>query len=173
MFVYVGLDPNTGLAADGLERDPGGLLVTDPELHTTLPGIFAAGSAGTAPPDGRPPPPVTAPRPPPASIATSEDPMAELVTVHDPRGFPPTVAAKPLAPRLEGLDGKRVYLVDCLFDNSDVFMGELQHWFGEQLPAVRRPSPGRARAGSTTRAPGGDRRRWRRRHSRRRCLKHL
>ncbi|MDX6375823.1 MAG: hypothetical protein QOE98_126, partial [Gaiellaceae bacterium] len=54
--------------------------------------------------------------------------MAELVTVHDPRGFPPQVAAKPLAPRLEGLDGKRLYLVDCLFDNSDVFMGELQRW---------------------------------------------
>jgi hypothetical protein len=63
--------------------------------------------------------------------------MAELVTVHDPRGFPPIVAAKPLAPRLEGLDGKRVYLVDCLFDNSDVFMGELQQWFGAQLPAVQ------------------------------------
>ena len=62
--------------------------------------------------------------------------MAELVTVHDPRGFPPAVAAKPLAARLEGLDGKRVYLVDCLFDNSDVFMVELQRWFGEQLPAV-------------------------------------
>jgi hypothetical protein len=63
--------------------------------------------------------------------------MPELVTVHDPRGFPPEVAAKPLAPRLESLDGKHVYLVDCLFDNSDVFMGELQHWFGEQLPAVQ------------------------------------
>jgi hypothetical protein len=62
--------------------------------------------------------------------------MAELVTVHDPRGFPPQVAAKPLAPRLESLDGKRVYLVDCLFDNSDVFMRELQRWFGEQLPEV-------------------------------------
>ena len=43
LFVYVGLDPNTELAADGLEHDPGGLLVTDPELHTTLPGVFAAG----------------------------------------------------------------------------------------------------------------------------------
>ena len=32
--------------------------------------------------------------------------MAELVTVHDPRGFPPKVTAKPLAPRLETLDGK-------------------------------------------------------------------
>lgn len=63
--------------------------------------------------------------------------MTELVTVHDPRGFPPQIAAKPLAPRLESLDGKRVFLVDCLFDNSDVFMGELERWFGEQLPAVR------------------------------------
>ena len=62
--------------------------------------------------------------------------MTELVTVHDPRGFPPQIAAKPLAPRLESLDGKRVFLVDCLFDNSDVFMGELERWFGEQLPAV-------------------------------------
>lgn len=63
--------------------------------------------------------------------------MTDLVTVHDPRGFPPQIAAKPLAPRLESLDGKRVFLVDCLFDNSDVFMGELERWFGEQLPAVR------------------------------------
>ena len=63
--------------------------------------------------------------------------MTELVTVHDPRVVPPQIAAKPLAPRLESLDGKRVFLVDCLFDNSDVFMGELERWFGEQLPAVR------------------------------------
>ena len=29
-----------------------------------------------------------------------------------------------------------VYLVDCLFDNSDKFMGELLDWFGNNLPAV-------------------------------------
>jgi hypothetical protein len=62
--------------------------------------------------------------------------MPEPITVHDPRGFPPAVAAKPLAPRLEALDGRRIYLVDCLFDNSDIFMVELQRWFGEQLPGV-------------------------------------
>jgi hypothetical protein len=65
--------------------------------------------------------------------------MADKLTVHDPRGYPPEVTGKPLAPRLEGLDGKRVYLVDCLFDNSDVFVEQLRDWFAEHLPAVETP----------------------------------
>ena len=62
--------------------------------------------------------------------------MTSKVIVHDPRGFPPKVTGKRLAPRLESLDGKVVYLVDCLFDNSDVFMAELTQWFHAKLPAV-------------------------------------
>jgi len=62
--------------------------------------------------------------------------MAELLTVHDPRGYPPKVTGKRLAPRLDTLDGKLVYLVDCLFDNSAAFMAQLQDWFGIHLPAV-------------------------------------
>ena len=62
--------------------------------------------------------------------------MAERVTVHDPRGYPPKVVGKRLAPRLSELEGKTVYLVDCLFDNSDVFMAQLGHWFAERLPTV-------------------------------------
>ena len=62
--------------------------------------------------------------------------MTQLLTVHDPRGFPPKVTGKRLAPRLESLDGKTVYLVDCLFDNSEAFMRLLQDWFGQHLPAV-------------------------------------
>ncbi len=62
--------------------------------------------------------------------------MAEKLTVHDPRGYPPKVTGKPLAPRLEGLQGKKLYLVDCLFDNSDAFMTQLEGWFSEHLPAV-------------------------------------
>ena len=65
--------------------------------------------------------------------------MAEQLTVHDPRGYPPNVTGKPLASRLEALEGKNVYLVDCLFDNSEVFMDQLQGWFAEHLPAVRTP----------------------------------
>lgn len=62
--------------------------------------------------------------------------MSELLTVLDPRGYPPKVQGKRLAPRLDALDGKIVYLVDCLFDNSEVFMDQLQDWFGKHLPAV-------------------------------------
>jgi hypothetical protein len=62
--------------------------------------------------------------------------MPERLTVHDPRGYPPKVTGKALAPRLEGLDGKTVYLVDCLFDNSAEFVDQLEGWFSEHLPAV-------------------------------------
>ena len=55
--------------------------------------------------------------------------MPSLLTVHDPRGYPPKVSGKRLAPRLEALDGKTVYLVDCLFDNSEAFMEQLRLWF--------------------------------------------
>ncbi len=62
--------------------------------------------------------------------------MADKVTVHDPRGYPPKVTGKALAPRKETLEGRKLYLVDCLFDNSAVFMSQLQNWFAEHLPAV-------------------------------------
>ena len=62
--------------------------------------------------------------------------MSHTIRVHDPRGFPPEVIGKRLAPRLENLEGKTIYLVDCLFDNSDVFVEQLRHWFGEHLPGT-------------------------------------
>jgi hypothetical protein len=62
--------------------------------------------------------------------------MAEHITVHDPRGYAPKVTGKRLAPRMQSLDGKVVFLVDCLFDNSAVFMDEMQKWFRQHLPAV-------------------------------------
>jgi len=63
--------------------------------------------------------------------------MSQLLTVHDPRGYAPKVTGKRLAARPEALDGKTLYLVDCLFDNSEAFMQELQDWFATRLPAVR------------------------------------
>ncbi len=65
--------------------------------------------------------------------------MPDKVTVHDPRGYPPKVTGKPLAARLESLEGKNVYLVDCLFDNSDAFIEQLRGWFSEHLPEVKTP----------------------------------
>lgn len=65
--------------------------------------------------------------------------MAEKIVVHDPRGYPPKVTGKQLAPRAQSLDGKKIYLVDCLFDNSDVFLDELRQWFAENMPGVSTP----------------------------------
>ena len=62
--------------------------------------------------------------------------MSSTIRVHDPRGYPPAIAGKRLAPRLEGLEGQTVYLVDCLFDNSDVFNDQLRQWFSEHLPGT-------------------------------------
>ena len=52
-------------------------------------------------------------------------------------GYPPKVAGKPLAPRLDTLDGRTVYIVDCRFDDSDIFLKQMQGWFEENMPAVK------------------------------------
>jgi len=63
--------------------------------------------------------------------------MGDRITVLNPMGFAPKVTRKELAPRLDTLDGKTVYLVDCRFDDSDVFLKQMQAWLGVHLPAVR------------------------------------
>jgi hypothetical protein len=65
--------------------------------------------------------------------------MPDKIRVHDPRGYPPKVTGKKLANRLESLDGKTIFLVDCLFDNSEVFMEQLRDWFAEHMPSVKTP----------------------------------
>ena len=63
--------------------------------------------------------------------------MAGTLSVLNPMGYPPKVVAKPLAPRLSTLEGRTVYLVDCRFDDSDVFLGQMRAWFAEHMPGVR------------------------------------
>lgn len=60
----------------------------------------------------------------------------DKLTVLNPTGYPPKVTHKAMAPRIDSLDGKTVYLVDCRFDDSDIFLQQLQAWFGEHLPNV-------------------------------------
>jgi hypothetical protein len=63
--------------------------------------------------------------------------MGEMVTALNPTGFAPRITRKELAPRLAALEGKTLYLVDCRFDDSDVFLKQMQAWFAEHLPGVR------------------------------------
>jgi hypothetical protein len=59
------------------------------------------------------------------------------VTVLDPRGYPPKVDARGMAPALETLQGRRLFLVDVGFENSDEFMAQLHGWFHEHEPGIR------------------------------------
>jgi hypothetical protein len=61
----------------------------------------------------------------------------DTTTVLNPMGFAPRVNPQPLAPRLATLHGQTVYLVDCRFDDSDIFLQQVQGWFAEHLPGVR------------------------------------
>jgi len=60
----------------------------------------------------------------------------DKVTALNPVGYPPKITAKPTAPRLHSLDGKRVYLIDPRFDDSGVFLRQVQNWFVEHMPTV-------------------------------------
>ena len=43
IFIYVGMDPVSGFLPDQVQRDDKGFIITDAEMNTSLPGIFAAG----------------------------------------------------------------------------------------------------------------------------------
>ncbi len=57
--------------------------------------------------------------------------------VLNPVGYPPRVNPKPLAPRLDTLDGKTIYLVDCRFDDSELLLRQAQDWLSEHMPSVK------------------------------------
>ena len=59
------------------------------------------------------------------------------LTVLNPEGYPPTVDARGMAPALETLQGKRLFLVDVGFENSDEFMRQLHGWLEEHEPGIR------------------------------------
>jgi hypothetical protein len=65
-----------------------------------------------------------------------EDRMGKIAVLN-PVGFPPKITHKELAPRLDSLHEKTVYLVDCRFDDSDVLLKQMQAWFAEHMPSVR------------------------------------
>ena len=130
IFIFVGLAPERPACLNGaVTLAPDGRIPTDAAMRTALRGVAASGAvrAGWAGRAAARRATALPPRLPlPTIFVMIGGAMAELLTVHDPRGYPPKVTGKRLAPRLDSLDGKTVYLVDCLFDNSEVFMDQLQ-----------------------------------------------
>ena len=61
----------------------------------------------------------------------------QRISVLNPMGYAPKITPKPMAPRLESLDGKTIYLVDPRFDDSGLFLRQMQNWFTEHMPSVK------------------------------------
>ena len=61
----------------------------------------------------------------------------DKLTVLNPTGYAPKITRQALAPRLDTLDGKTVYLVDCRFDDSELLLKEIQNWFRDRMPGVK------------------------------------
>jgi len=57
-----------------------------------------------------------------------------MITVLNPQGQRYPIQLKPLAPRLDTLDGKTIYLVDVHFTATQQFLEELEKLFHERLP---------------------------------------
>lgn len=58
------------------------------------------------------------------------------ITTVNPKGTPPPIQLIPMAPRLDTLNGKTVYLVDTGFHGSDVLLHQIEAWFGRNMPGV-------------------------------------
>lgn len=64
------------------------------------------------------------------------DPEGKRFRVFNPRGTPPPIRLRPMAPRPASLEGKTVYFVDVRFMNGSVFLAEIQKVFAERFPGV-------------------------------------
>ena len=62
--------------------------------------------------------------------------QAAKVTVYNPMGTPPPIKMKAMAPRLDKLNGKTIYLVNTGFPNSGPFMQVMSEWFKDNHPEV-------------------------------------
>lgn len=58
----------------------------------------------------------------------------ELITVLNPAGTPPPITLVPMAPRLDSLDGKTIYLVSVQFPLTRPFFEEMQSLLTERYP---------------------------------------
>ena len=67
------------------------------------------------------------------SVSGAQEPK---ITVLNPQGQPPPIARVPMAPRLETLEGKTIYIVDVGFTDTHQFFTEMQKLLSERYPAT-------------------------------------
>jgi len=64
-------------------------------------------------------------------------PAEEKITVLTPLGTPPSIKLKAMAPRLDTLEGKTIYVVDNVYPGSDLLLTEMAAWFERKMPKTK------------------------------------
>ena len=59
------------------------------------------------------------------------------ITVYNPLGQPPAIERVPMAPRIDDLKGKTIYIVDIGFSGTHQFLVELQDVLQERYPDTK------------------------------------
>ena len=71
-----------------------------------------------------------------SGVGKSASSGAGHVEALNPKGTPPPIQLIPMAPRLDSLDGKTVYLVDTGFEGGGMLLNQIQLWFNRNMPNV-------------------------------------
>ena len=61
----------------------------------------------------------------------------EKITVLNPMGTPPPIKLKPMAPRLNTLDGKTIYVVNQGYLGTDNLLAEMIVWLEREYPKTK------------------------------------
>src|ERR1039457_3725555 len=72
-----------------------------------------------------------------ATVAKSSTAQLKVEGLN-PKGTPPPIQLIPMAPRLDSLDGKTVWLVDTGFDGGGYLLQQIQLWFKTNMPTDRK-----------------------------------
>ena len=59
------------------------------------------------------------------------------ITVLNPLGQPPPIDRIPMAPRIDNLEGKTIYIVDIAFTDTHQLFTEMQKLFSEKYPKTK------------------------------------
>jgi hypothetical protein len=64
-------------------------------------------------------------------------PPTHKITVLSPLGTPPPIRLRPMAPRLDTLEGKTIYVVDQGYLGTDNLLKEMIVWFEREYPKTK------------------------------------
>lgn len=67
----------------------------------------------------------------------AKDSTGSKITVLSPLGQPPAIQQLAMAPRLDTLEGKTIYIVDDGYVGGDVLLKEMVAWFERNMPEVK------------------------------------